>query len=132
MMNTLKKLTILVLLLFLAGCAHHSRYYSGRSGIGTVGIRVDNYNPYYQEYDVYLRRPVRYKYSTYKPYYDAHSYNDKHRHYKKNHKYDRSFNKHYSKRDYGKHKRGHEYERKGKREREYARHAFKHDSYRYR
>jgi len=73
-MNNLAKLTILVSLLFLGGCAQHSGYYAGRSHSGAVGISIDSYIPFnsYYERDTYYRRPVKYKSHAYNSGYDAH------------------------------------------------------------
>jgi len=92
-MNNLAKLTILVSLLFLGGCAQHSGYYAGRSHSGGVGISIDSYIPFtsYYEHDVYLRRPVIYKSHAYNFGYGVHYYD--------NHHHDNRYeNKHYSKR----------------------------------
>jgi len=100
-MNNLAKLTILVSLLFLGGCAQHSGYYAGRSHSGGVGISVDSYIPFnsYYEHDTYHRRPVKHKSHAYNSGYDAHYYDN--RHYDNRHK-----NKHYSKRKHGKYNHG--------------------------
>jgi|GEM_PF-3426016 len=101
-MNNFAKLTILVSILFLGGCAQHSGYYAGRSHSGAVGISVDSYIPFtsYYDHDVYLRRPVKYKSHAYNSRYDGHYYDNRH-HHDNRHK-----SKHYSKRKPGKHDHG--------------------------
>lgn len=132
-MNILAKSTVVIFLLFIGGCAHHSGYYAGRSHIGRVGISVDSYIPYnaypvdpfYHDHNVYLRRPFKRKYKAFKPRYDDYYYD-----------HNRSFNKHYSRRDYGRQKRAYAYKRQGKGERGYGRRRVgrdsNRDSYRYR
>jgi len=113
-MNNLTKITVLVLLLFLGGCAQHSGYYAGRSHSGAVGISIDSYIPFrsYYDRDVYHRRPSKQKYHAYKPRYDEHYYDNRH-HHDNRHK-----SKHYSKRKHGKYDHG--YERSSRRD--YYRH----------
>jgi len=115
-MKIFTKVSMLFLLVFLSGCAHHSGYYSGHSNNAAFGISVDSYLPYrsysaYYDRDVYLQRPVKHKkYRDYKPHYDKRSYG-------KHDRYEHGHGKHESKRRDKKHNKYYAYKRndKGKR-----------------
>lgn len=105
-MKILTKFSLLLLLLFLSGCAHHSGYYSGRSNAASYGVSVDAYLPYssystYYDRDVYIQRPIKRKYRVYQqPRYDRHYYGKQHKyqqHYDKRARAGKYIDKHRSK-----------------------------------
>jgi len=87
-MNVLKKLTVLLILLFLSGCGHHPGYYSGR------GISVGAYIPFksysrHDNHDAYIERPRKHKYRNYKPRKPRKRRYDNHGHH-----YDKHYSRH--------------------------------------
>ncbi len=106
-MNILKKSSLLVLILLLSGCAHHSGYYSGHSDFGAVGISIDAriplqaYSRHYQ-HDTYRPRSIRRRHRNYNSHHDSRHY-DRYGYYRSNrygskHGSNHSYDRHY--RDY--------------------------------
>jgi len=115
-MNILAKSAILILILFLSGCAHHSGYYSGRSNFGAVGISVDARIPLYTysrhyDHDVYRPRSIRRKYRDYDSHHDSHRYG---RHDYRHDRFNRYGKKHHSKHRYDQHYQDYSHRRRKK------------------
>lgn len=89
-MKTLTKLTVLVSVVILAGCAHRANYYSDSYGYGghsqAYGYGHGYYGDYYGYPDYYYGDSYRYKYDKY---HDKHKYKHKKKYRRHDHKHDR-------------------------------------------
>jgi len=90
-MNILTKSMLLTSLLFLGGCAHHSRHYAGHAA---YGVSIETHVPYrssnFYHDDAYIYTPSQhYNHNNSHHYERGHDYHDRSNHYE--HK------KHYSK-----------------------------------
>ncbi len=135
-MNILIKPSILLGVLLLSGCAHHSGYYTGHSKNVAFGLSVDSYLPhhrtFYHDYDVYW--PDKYHYKAYKPRHKKHNYDKYHHHFDRHDQY--TGRQHYSKHKFKKHLRDEYRHKKGRGWKESYRYrpdrSFKHDRHAYR
>ena len=120
-MKILAKLTVLGLILFLSGCAHHYGSYARHSN-GVFGISVDAQIPIgsypsrrRHRQNVYQQRPIyrddRYSQHDRRQHYNKHHYDKQ---YHDSYKSHRRHNQHYSDRRYDNHNRGHSRNRREK------------------